>query len=104
MWRHEFDEIELPCSIFTQSLSSGYHSSTSKVSSRHKFCASFELPPSLDSFRFSQTFSVATNRIDMTTKVTIDNILEYDTKINPKFAVVSYHIFFREIPHLKSLT
>jgi len=55
MWRHEFDEIELPYNIFTQSFSSGYHSS----SSRHYFCASFELPPSLHSFRFSHTFSFA---------------------------------------------
>jgi len=43
----------------------------------------FRTAPSLHSFRFSLTFSVATNRIDMTRKVTIDNI-----PINQKFGVV----------------
>ena len=38
------------------------------------FLRQFCTAPPLHSFRFSLTFSVATNGIDMTGKVTIDNI------------------------------
>jgi len=33
----------------------------------------------------------------MTRKVTIDNILEYDTELNQNLLVVSYRIFFEHI-------
>ena len=32
MWRHEFDEIELPCNIFAQYFSSGYHPTSTVLS------------------------------------------------------------------------